>query len=153
MLDLSFWDFYVYPTYKIIQNTDADISEQSTISVQRLKMIGVVPVSFSELKQEINRVTTDISAHYEENWHDVDLISEPGKRSKSEQAAIDVAAETMRELGYEYTARYIETYGMRAWYPGFTHGVNREVEKFYRKCVEEGHPYNWYYPYPKDMIF
>lgn len=139
MLDLSFWDFYVYPTYKIIQNTDADISEQSTISVWRLqKKIGVTPVSFSDLRQEIHRVTADISAHYAENWHNVDLISDPGKRSKSEQAAIDTAAGTMRELGYEYTARYIETYGMRAWYPGFTHGVNCEVEKFYRKCVEIG---------------
>ena len=153
MLELSFWDFYVYPTYKIIQNTDADLSEQNTISVWRLETIGVVPVSFSELKQEIEKITEDISARYAANWHDVDLISDPGKRSKSEQKAIDETARLLREEGYAYTARYLETFGLRAWYPGFTQGINKNVEMFCRKCVEEGHPYNWYPQLPKDGIF
>lgn len=66
MLDLSFWDFYVYPTYRIDENTDTDLSKQSTISVRRLQMIGVPRVSFQELYQEILRVTAEVSAHYSE---------------------------------------------------------------------------------------
>lgn len=144
MLELSLWEFYVYPTYKIIQNTDTDLSEQNTISVQRLKMIGVAPVSFSELKQEINNITADISAHYMANWHDVDLISDPERRTKSEQKAINEAVKLLRKEGFAYSAKYLETFGLRAWYPGFVEGVNISVEKFHQKCVEEGHPYNWY---------
>ena len=64
ILDLKFWDFYVYPTYKIDENTDTGLSEQKTISIRRLQMIGLQPVSFRDLYQEILKVTSDISNHY-----------------------------------------------------------------------------------------
>lgn len=64
MLDLSFWDFYVYPTYKIDGNIDTELSEQSTISLRRLQMIGVPCVSFRELYREIVRVCSEISKYH-----------------------------------------------------------------------------------------
>ena len=63
MLDLSFWDFYVYPTFKINENIDTSLSDQKTISLRRLQMIGVPCVSFSELYNQILKVLDEISQH------------------------------------------------------------------------------------------
>ena len=58
MLDLSFWDFYVLPT-SVIEN-DSSLSQQKTISLYRLKKIGISPCSFEELYFVIKRVIADI---------------------------------------------------------------------------------------------
>lgn len=66
MLDLANWDFYVYPTYKINENTEARLSEQKTISLRRLQMLGVSRVSFEGLHQEIMKTCAEIEAHCRE---------------------------------------------------------------------------------------
>lgn len=152
MLDLSFWNFYVYPTYKI-DGDASGLAKQNSISVYRLEMLDVPRVSFRDLFQEIKKVTDDITAHYASNWYGVELISDPSTRSETEKAEIAILSATCREMGYEYSARYIEMFGKRAMDPGFYHGINQAAEKFYKKCVEELHPYNWYHQYPKDVIF
>lgn len=63
MLDLSFWDFYVYPTFKINENIDTSLSDQKTVSLRRLQMIGVPCVSFSDLYNQILKVLDEISQH------------------------------------------------------------------------------------------
>lgn len=66
MLDLANWDFYVYPTYKINENTEARLSEQKTISLRRLQMLGVSRVSFEGLHQKIMKTCAEIEAHCHE---------------------------------------------------------------------------------------
>ncbi len=51
MLDLHFWDFYVITTAKI--EADPSLSKQNTISVYRLKKLGVPRIGFSELYDAI----------------------------------------------------------------------------------------------------
>ena len=67
MLDLTFWDFYVYPTYKI--EDDKSLSKQKSFSVYRLKKLGVQPQTFETLYQEVMRTLKDISDHYAESSH------------------------------------------------------------------------------------
>lgn len=64
MLDLKWWDFYVYPTFKIDEDTDTKLSDQKTISLRRLQMIGISKVSFAELYDEIMRCLDEISEHF-----------------------------------------------------------------------------------------
>lgn len=151
MLDLAFWGFYVYPTYKIDGNA-LGLAKQNSISIYRLERLGVPCVSFRDLFQEIMKVTNDITAHYASNWYGVELISDPSTRSEAEKAEIAVLSAAFREKGYEYSARYLEMFGKRAMDPGFHQGINQTVEAFYKKCVEEIHPYNWYHQYTKDEI-
>ena len=74
--------------------------------------------------------------------------------SKSETTAVDkLIAEECRKKGFEYTARYIEMFGMEAWNPSFISGANKRTEEFYKQCVEEGHPYDWYFEFPEDVYF
>ena len=61
ILDLCNWDFYVYPTYKIEQ--DSSLKEQKSISVYRLKALKVQPQSYETLYDEIIRVINEISNH------------------------------------------------------------------------------------------
>lgn len=51
MLDLKYWDFYVISTRKI--ENDEQLSKQSTISLYRLKKLGVPCVSFTSLYKAI----------------------------------------------------------------------------------------------------
>lgn len=152
ILDLSFWEFYVYPTYKI-DGDASGLAKQNSISIYRLQTLKVPCVSFNELYKEIKKVTDDITAHYTSNWYGVELISDPSSRSEAERAEIAFWSAKYREMGFEYTARYLEMFGMRATDPGFTRGINDSAEEFYKKCVEEGHPYNWYHQYPEGIIF
>ena len=57
-------------------------------------------------------------------------------------------AKIMREAGYEYTAAYIEMFGGDMMNPWFWNGANDKTETFYKKCVEEGHPWNYYVDEP-----
>ncbi len=63
MLDMKNWDFYVYPTYKIEENTQTNISEQKTISLTRIEEIKIPKQSFDSLYAEILNVIKDISDH------------------------------------------------------------------------------------------
>ena len=64
MLDLKWWDFYVYPTFKIDNDVDAKISRQKTISVRRLQMIGVEKCSFNELYEKIIECLEEVSVYH-----------------------------------------------------------------------------------------
>lgn len=64
MLELKWWDFYVYPTYKIDHDIDTKLSNQKTISVRRLQMIGVEKCSFNELYGKIIDCLTEVSDYY-----------------------------------------------------------------------------------------
>ena len=63
MLDLGNWDFYVYPTFKINEDTDTKLSDQKTISLTRIEQIGIPKQSFDTLYDEIKRVINEISLH------------------------------------------------------------------------------------------
>lgn len=76
MLDLRFWEFYVYPTYKI--DEDSKLSKQKSISIYRLKKLGVPAQTFVTLYNEIMRTIEEISAHYSEmnNTAEIDHVSD-----------------------------------------------------------------------------
>ena len=61
ILDLDLWDFYVYPTFMIEENPI--LSKQKTISIYRLKKLGVMPQPFVNLYAEISRCIAIISEH------------------------------------------------------------------------------------------
>lgn len=62
ILDLSLWDFYVYPTFMIDENPS--LAKQKSISVKRLQMLGVKPHGFDTLCQAILETQKQISDHY-----------------------------------------------------------------------------------------
>lgn len=62
MLNLDFWEFYVYPTYKIEDNQY--LATQKTISLGRLKRLGIEKVSFNGLADAIYACIDDISKHF-----------------------------------------------------------------------------------------
>lgn len=68
-----------------------------------------------------------------------------------EKEVAKIAAKAARDNGYKYTAKYIEKYGLGAWNPHFTKGMNDEAEKFYKMCVEEGHKWDWYVDPPEEV--
>ena len=59
--------------------------------------------------------------------------------------------EMLKENGWTYTAKYMEIFddGGNPW---FANGrMNKEAqEQFYKKCVEEGHPWDYYEEAPPD---
>lgn len=69
-----------------------------------------------------------------------------------DKAMIKVASSELRSKGYPYTAQYIEMFGGDNLCPSFRK-PSPEAEEFYRKCVEEGHPWDWYFEFPDDALF
>lgn len=65
----------------------------------------------------------------------------------------EMAAEHLRKNGYPFTAKYIEMFGHDNLNPAFPKREADRAEEFYKKCVEEGHPWDWYYEFPDDSIF
>lgn len=61
ILDLNLWDFYIYPTFKI--EDDPSLSKQKSISIYRLKKLGVLPQPFTNLYNEIITSINLISKH------------------------------------------------------------------------------------------
>lgn len=59
ILNMDLWDFYVYPTFQI--DADPVISKQKTISLYRIRKLGITPVSFDRLYGEIVRQINLIS--------------------------------------------------------------------------------------------
>ena len=62
ILDLSWWEFYVVPTYKI--DTDPHLKTQKTISLTSVREL-TTPVSFSSLCNTIKSSCDEIPAEYE----------------------------------------------------------------------------------------
>ena len=62
MLDMRYWDFYVYPTFMIDNNLS--LSKQKTISLRRLQLLNVRKQSFDTLYAEIMRTISQISDQY-----------------------------------------------------------------------------------------
>lgn len=62
MLDLSYWDFYVYPTYKI--DEDEKLKEKTGISLYKLKKQKAKQSNFTGLYANIMDTITDISNHF-----------------------------------------------------------------------------------------
>ena len=58
MLDVGLWDFYLLPTWRI--ESDPSLSAQTSISVYRLKAIGVSPVCFEDLHDAIVRALRSV---------------------------------------------------------------------------------------------
>lgn len=59
-------------------------------------------------------------------------------------------ANIMRSAGFPYTAKYIELFGYREVNPLFTRGANEQTEAFYKRCVEERHPWYFYMDPPEE---
>ena len=61
ILDMGLWDFYVYPTFKI--DSDLKKKKKNSISLYRIKKLGVMQVSFDALNDEIVRQISIVSEH------------------------------------------------------------------------------------------
>ena len=61
ILDMGLWDFYVYPTFKI--DNDPKLKDKNSISLYRIKKLGVAPVSFDVLYDEIMCQISVVSEH------------------------------------------------------------------------------------------
>ena len=69
--------------------------------------------------------------------------------SAADKAMADIA----REEGFEYTAQYIENFGASALNPSFFRGFSEQAEEFYKYCVLNGHPYDYFFEFPDSAIF
>lgn len=65
ILDMDLWDFYVYPTFKIEE--DPKLNKKNNISLYRLKKLGVLPVSFDQLYNEIMYHIQTVAEHLTQN--------------------------------------------------------------------------------------
>ena len=67
-------------------------------------------------------------------------------RSDFEKAMI----QRFKDAGFPYTAAYIEKFGDHL-NPWFSDGkpFDEKKEAFYKKCVEEGYPWNYYVDEPE----
>lgn len=62
-------------------------------------------------------------------------------------------ADTLRDMGFPWQAKYVEMFGDNLD-PGYSwRKPNKQSEAFYKICVEEGHPWDWYHEYPDDVVF
>lgn len=61
ILDLNFWDFYVYPTFKIEESPV--LSKQKSVSIYRLKKLSVSPLPFEKVYNEILNCISEISEY------------------------------------------------------------------------------------------
>ena len=62
ILNLDFWEFYTFPTFRIEE--DPSLEKQNTISIWRLRQLGVEPVHFDGLSEQINHTLSEIENHY-----------------------------------------------------------------------------------------
>lgn len=65
MLDVGLWDFYLLPTWRI--ESDPALEKQNTISVYRLKKMGVKPVSFEALYVAISDGLKTVEEHFSQS--------------------------------------------------------------------------------------
>lgn len=62
-------------------------------------------------------------------------------------------ADAYREMGYPYMAQYVETFGEDMNPALSARGPSKAAENFYRRCVEEGRPWDYYASFPRDAVF
>ena len=62
----------------------------------------------------------------------------------------DMIAGAMRKAGFPYTADYILMFGRDKMNPWFINGANEKTEQFYKRCVEEKHPWDYYMDAPDE---
>lgn len=61
-----------------------------------------------------------------------------------------VLIKQLKKLGLHYQARYIEMFGEENLNPWFIRGGNEATESFYKMCVEEKHPWDFYVDPPEE---
>ena len=80
----------------------------------------------------------------------------PAEEAKAKEPAVSQndkeIAELVRKAGYPYTADYIEMFGQKQMNPWFTRGANEKTELFYKRCVEEQHPWDYYVDGPDGSV-
>ena len=62
----------------------------------------------------------------------------------------ETMANVMRKAGFPHTADYILMFGVDNMNPWFINGANEETELFYKRCVEEKHPWDYYMDAPEE---
>ena len=62
-------------------------------------------------------------------------------------------AANLRDKGFPFTAEYVERFGAEGMNPAYSRGPSKGSEEFYKKCVTEGHPWDWYFEFPDDAVF
>lgn len=66
--------------------------------------------------------------------------------------AEEILVDRLRGRGLPYTAKYVEMFGMDNMCPSFRK-LDKSAEEFYKNCVQEGHPWDWYFEFPEETIF
>lgn len=66
--------------------------------------------------------------------------------------ATKMLVDTLKERKLPYTAKYVEMFGSDNMCPSFRK-LDMKAEKFYKNCVEEGHPWDWYFEFPENAVF
>ena len=61
--------------------------------------------------------------------------------------------EAIKNSGLKYTAAYIERFGsdLNPWFANGM-GNRKRQEGFYKRCVEEGHPWDYYVDAPPEDV-
>ena len=97
ILDMGLWDFYVYPTFKI--ENDPKLKGKNSISLYRIKKLGVRPVSFDMVYDEIMNQINLISAYIK--------CDGDGKvvKDDSVETALNDRKEIMKKLSKSETAK------------------------------------------------
>lgn len=63
-----------------------------------------------------------------------------------------IIIKSLKERKLLYTAKYIEMFGIDDMCPSFR-TLDDRAEHFYKDCVKEGHPWDWYFEFPETAIF
>ncbi len=58
--------------------------------------------------------------------------------------------EFLEDQGFKYTAKYVAKFGSDNMNPWFWGKQSQNAESFYKTCVEEGHPWDFYVDAPTD---
>ena len=56
----------------------------------------------------------------------------------------------LRNQGFEYTAKYVEMFGSDNMNPNFWGKLDKEKEAFYKMCVEEKRPWDYFVDPPEE---
>lgn len=61
-------------------------------------------------------------------------------------------ADALRKSGFPYKAKYVEMFGSDNMNPWFWGKTTKKEEAFYKTCVEEKHPWDYYVDPPEDVV-
>ena len=62
ILDLSWWEFYIIPTFVLDENPE--LAERKTISLKKIKQLNIQPTAFQDLCEEIVTACNSIPEKY-----------------------------------------------------------------------------------------